>query len=159
MSLTSNTGVTPVESSQTAMAWGPIIGGAVAATGITLILLLLGSGFGLTMVSPWSGESSSAATVGVTAAIWLIVVQWLSSALGDTSLGDCGQSGPRFTLMKCFSGTTAHGFLSWALATILVMGFPCLVANVPCWSRSIRCWICRFDSDNRRSCVFRRLIW
>ena len=81
------TGVLPVESSTSALAWGPIIGGAVAATGITLILLLVGSGMGLTMVSPWSSESSSAATVGVSAAIWLVVVQWLSSALGGYLTG------------------------------------------------------------------------
>nr|WP_313056966.1 hypothetical protein [Agrobacterium cavarae] len=123
MSLTSNTGVTPVESSQTAMAWGPIIGGAVAATGITLILLLLGSGFGLTMVSPWSGESSSAATVGVTAAIWLIVVQWLSSALGGYLTGRLRTKWAAVHTDEVFFRDTAHGFLSWALATILVMGF------------------------------------
>ncbi|MGO7580777.1 hypothetical protein ACC699_39920, partial [Rhizobium ruizarguesonis] len=34
------------------------------------------------MVSPWSGQSSSLSTVGVTAAIWLVVFQWLSSGLG-----------------------------------------------------------------------------
>jgi hypothetical protein len=42
---------TPVESSKSAMTWGPIFGGAAAAIGVTLILLLLGSGLGLTMVS------------------------------------------------------------------------------------------------------------
>ncbi len=78
---------TPVESSKSAMTWGPIFGGAAAAIGVTLILLLLGSGVGLTMVSPWSGQSSSLGTVGVTAAIWLVVVQWLSSGLGGYITG------------------------------------------------------------------------
>jgi len=55
MSLSDTSGAMPVESSQSALTWGPIIGGAVAATGISLILLLLGSGVGLTMVSPWQG--------------------------------------------------------------------------------------------------------
>ncbi|MBB4010089.1 hypothetical protein GGQ71_004386 [Rhizobium taibaishanense] len=123
MSLTNNAGVMPVESSKTAMAWGPIIGGAVAATGITLILLLLGSGFGLTMVSPWSGESSSAATLGVTAAIWLVAVQWLSSALGGYLTGRLRTKWAAVHTDEVFFRDTAHGFLSWALATILVMGF------------------------------------
>ncbi|WP_407026608.1 hypothetical protein [Agrobacterium rosae] len=123
MSLSSATGAMPVESSQTAMSWGPIIGGAVAATGVTLILLLLGSGFGLTMVSPWSGESSSAATLGVTAAIWLIVVQWLSSALGGYLTGRLRTKWAAVHTDEVFFRDTAHGFLSWALATVLVMGF------------------------------------
>ena len=59
MSLSDTSGAMPVESSQSALTWGPIIGGAVAATGISLILLLLGSGVGLTMVSPWQGQSAS----------------------------------------------------------------------------------------------------
>ena len=117
------TGVMPVESSKSAMAWGPIIGGAVAATGITLILLLLGSGVGLTMVSPWSGESSSATTVGVTAAIWLVVVQWLSSAFGGYLTGRLRTKWAAIHTDEVFFRDTAHGFLSWALATVFVAGF------------------------------------
>ncbi|EJJ26512.1 hypothetical protein [Rhizobium sp. CF142] len=117
------TGVMPVESSVAAIAWGPIIGGAVAATGITLILLLLGSGVGLTMVSPWSGESSSAATVGITAAIWLVVVQWLSSALGGYLTGRLRTKWAAVHTDEVFFRDTAHGFLSWALATVFVAGF------------------------------------
>jgi hypothetical protein len=117
------TGVMPVESSKSAVAWGPIIGGAVAATGITLILLLLGSGVGLTMVSPWSGQSSSAATVGVTAAIWLVVVQWLSSAFGGYITGRLRTKWAAVHTNEVFFRDTAHGFLSWALATVFVAGF------------------------------------
>ncbi|MBW9118125.1 hypothetical protein JNB88_31415 [Rhizobium cauense] len=116
-------GILPVESSKSAMAWGPIIGGAVAATGITLILILLGSGLGLTMVSPWSGESSSAATVGISAAIWLVVVQWLSSALGGYLTGRLRTKWAAVHTDEVFFRDTAHGFLSWALATLFVAGF------------------------------------
>jgi hypothetical protein len=122
MPLSSTTGVTPVESSQPAVAWGPIIGGAVAATGITLILLLLGSGLGLTMVSPWSGESSSATALGVTAAIWLVVVQWLSSAFGGYLTGRLRTKWAAVHTDEVFFRDTAHGLLSWALGTILVVG-------------------------------------
>jgi hypothetical protein len=122
MSLSSTTGVAPVESSQTALSWGPIIGGAVAAAGVTLILLLLGSGLGLTMVSPWSGESSSATALGVTAAIWLVVVQWLSSALGGYLTGRLRTKWAAVHTDEVFFRDTAHGFLSWALATVFVLG-------------------------------------
>jgi hypothetical protein len=118
-----SSGVLPIESSKSAIAWGPIIGGAVTATGITLILLLLGSGLGLTMISPWSGESSSAATVGFSAAIWLVVVQWLSSALGGYLTGRLRTRWVGLHTDEVFFRDTAHGFVSWAVATVFVVGF------------------------------------
>ncbi|MDK4733895.1 hypothetical protein [Rhizobium sp. CNPSo 3490] len=114
---------TPVESSKSAMTWGPIFGGAAAAIGVTLILLLLGSGLGLTMVSPWSGQSSSLGTLGITAAIWLVLVQWLSSALGGYVTGRLRTKWAAVHTDEVFFRDTAHGFLSWALATIFVAGF------------------------------------
>ncbi|MCJ9691806.1 hypothetical protein MOV76_09215 [Rhizobium sp. PRIMUS64] len=114
---------TPVESSKSAMTWGPIFGGAAAAIGVTLILLLLGSGVGLTMVSPWSGQSSSLGTVGVTAAIWLVVVQWLSSGLGGYITGRLRTKWAAVHTDEVFFRDTAHGFISWALATIFLAGF------------------------------------
>ncbi|NTJ66560.1 hypothetical protein G6M50_15130 [Agrobacterium rhizogenes] len=116
-------GAEPIESSKPAIVWGPIIGGALAATGIALILLLLGSGVGLTMVSPWSGQSSSATTVGITAAIWLVVVQWLSSAIGGYLTGRLRTKWVEVHSDEVFFRDTAHGFLSWALATVFVAGF------------------------------------
>ncbi|PDT02405.1 hypothetical protein CO666_20645 [Rhizobium chutanense] len=113
----------PVESSKSAMTWGPIFGGAAAAVGVTLILLLLGSGLGLTMVSPWSGQSSSLGTIGVTAAIWLVLVQWLSSALGGYITGRLRTKWAAVHTDEVFFRDTAHGFLSWALATVFVAGF------------------------------------
>jgi len=77
----------------------------------------------LTMVSPWSSESSSAATVGVSAAIWLVVVQWLSSALGGYLTGRLRTKWAAAHTDEVFFRDTAHGFLSWALATLFVAGF------------------------------------
>lgn len=111
-----------VESNVPALTWGPVIGGATAACAITLILLLLGSGVGLTMVSPWSGESASFTTVSVTAAIWFVIVQWLSSALGGYLTGRLRTKWAGVHTDEVFFRDTAHGFLSWALATVVVAG-------------------------------------
>ena len=75
------------------------------------------------MVSPWSGASSSGATVGVTAAIWLVVVQWLSSALGGYLTGRLRTKWVAVHTDEVFFRDTAHGFISWALATVFVAGF------------------------------------
>ena len=111
-----------IESSTPALAWGPVIGGAVAASSITIILLLFGSGVGLTMVSPWAGESASFTAVSVTAAIWFVVVQWLSSALGGYLTGRLRTKWAGLHTDEVFFRDTAHGFLSWALATVIVAG-------------------------------------
>lgn len=118
------TGVSDVgiESNVPALAWGPVIGGATAACAMSLILLLLGSGVGLTMVSPWSGESASFTTVSVTAAIWFVVVQWLSSALGGYLTGRLRTKWAGIHTDEVFFRDTAHGLLSWALATVVVAG-------------------------------------
>lgn len=111
-----------VESSASALSWGPVIGGAAAAAATALILLLLGAGVGLTMVSPWAGESASFTTVSITAAIWFVVVQWLASALGGYLTGRLRTKWAGVHTDEVFFRDTAHGFLSWALATVIVAG-------------------------------------
>jgi hypothetical protein len=112
----------PLESSSSAVSWGPIIAGTLAATAISLVFLLIGSGLGLTMVSPWSHDSASLTTVGATAAIWLIVVQWASAALGGYLTGRLRTKWVGVHTYEVFFRDTAHGFLAWALATVIVAG-------------------------------------
>ena len=68
--------------STSAVSWAAVIGGALTAVAITLLLVALGTGIGLSSVSPWSPANPSATTFTLLAAVWLIVVQWLSSGLG-----------------------------------------------------------------------------
>lgn len=109
------------ESSSSAISWGPVVAGAFAASTLTLILMLLGSGIGLTMVSPWSGESAGLTTVAVSTAVWLVVVQWLSSALGGYLTGRLRTKWVGIHTNETYFRDTAHGFLAWALATLLVV--------------------------------------
>ncbi|KRB25956.1 MULTISPECIES: hypothetical protein [Mesorhizobium] len=110
------------ESSATAVSWGPIIAGAFAASTLTFVLMLLGSGLGLSMVSPWSGSGASATTFAVSTAIWLIVVQWLSSGVGGYLAGRLRTKWVGIHTDEVYFRDTAHGFLAWALATLLVVG-------------------------------------
>ena len=112
----------PEESSATAVSWGPIIAGAVAAAAATLLLMLLGSGLGLTMVSPWSGQSASLTTIAVSTAVWLVVVQWISACLAGYMAGRLRTKWVGLHTDEVFFRDTAHGFLAWALATLLLAG-------------------------------------
>lgn len=115
--------VSPVtESSSSAVNWGPIIAGAFAASTLTVILMLVGSGLGLTMVSPWTGSNPSATTFAVSAAVWLVVVQWLSAGVGGYLTGRLRTKWVNIHTDEVYFRDTAHGFLAWALATLLVAG-------------------------------------
>lgn len=110
-----------IESSSSAVSWGPIVAGAFAASTLTLILMLLGSGLGLTMVSPWSNEGASVTIFAVSTAIWLVVIQWLSSAAGGYLTGRLRTKWVGIHTDETFFRDTAHGFMAWALATLLVV--------------------------------------
>lgn len=114
--------VATIESSTAAVSWGPVIAGAFTAAAITLILMLLGSGLGLTMISPWSSQGVSVTTFAVSTAIWLIVVQWLSAGLGGYLTGRLRTKWVGIHTDEVYFRDTAHGFLAWALATLLVAG-------------------------------------
>src|ERR1700740_3435300 len=67
--------------------WPPILGGAFAIAAASLILLALGSGFGLSSVSPWPNSGASATTFTLIMAIWLIIAQWVASGIGGYLTG------------------------------------------------------------------------
>lgn len=102
--------------------WGAIIAGAIVAAVATLILMVLGSGLGLTMVSPWSSQSSSGTTILVSAAIWLVIVQWVSSCLGGYFAGRFRRRWTAVHSDEVVFRDSAHGLLAWSLATLLVAG-------------------------------------
>ena len=105
------------------VAWSAILAGAVVTVAASLALVLLGSGLGLTMLSPWSFGGHSVATFAVSTAIWLVVVQWISSALGGYLTGRLRTRWAGVRPDEVFFRDTAHGFISWALATLFVAGF------------------------------------
>jgi hypothetical protein len=108
------------ESYASAVSWGAVIGGAVAAGAITLLLVTLGSGIGLSSVSPWSSANPSATTFTLLAAVWLIIVQWLSSAAGGYLAGRLRTKWTGLHSDEVFFRDKAQGFLVWALASVLV---------------------------------------
>jgi hypothetical protein len=119
-----HTGVaTAAESSVSAVSWPAIFGGALVAAASSLVLLALGSGFGLASVSPWRDVGVSATTVAWMTAAWLIVTQWLSSGLGGYVAGRLRTKWTNLHTHEVFFRDTAHGFITWALGTILVAGF------------------------------------
>ena len=115
-------GELPVESSASGVTWAAVIAGAFVAGAVSMLLLALGSGIGLASVSPWSGSGASATTFTVSAAIWLIIVQWLSSGLGGYFAGRLRTKWSGVHTHEVFFRDTAHGLLTWAVAAVIGVG-------------------------------------
>ncbi|EGF92366.1 hypothetical protein ABI_08020 [Asticcacaulis biprosthecium C19] len=109
-----------IESSQSAVTWPAIFAGAVAATGVTLALLPLGSALGFASFSIWTLNARDAAEFTFGAAIWLVVMQWLSSFIGGYLAGRLRVKWAGIHADEVFFRDTAHGLLSWCLATLAV---------------------------------------
>jgi hypothetical protein len=107
------------EASSSAVSWAAILAGAFAALALTVVLTSLGTGLGLTTISTWPNSGASATTFTIGAGIGLIVVQWLSSALGGFITGRLRTKWTGVHTHEVFFRDTAHGFLSWALTTIV----------------------------------------
>jgi hypothetical protein len=103
-----------------AASWPAIIAGAFVAAAVSLVLLALGSGLGFAAISPWPGHGVAATTFAVTTAIWLIVMQWVSSGVGGYITGRLRTRWIGTHTHEVFFRDTAHGLVMWAVATVLV---------------------------------------
>jgi len=109
-----------VSSPRSGVSWGAVFAGGVTAAAVSLILLLFGTGLGLASVSPWGGQGVSAATFTVLAAVWLIIVQWVSALFGGYMAGRLRTKWVAVHTDEVFFRDTAHGFLAWGVGTLLM---------------------------------------
>jgi hypothetical protein len=105
---------------RSAVSWPALIAGAFVAASVSLVLLALGSGLGFASISPWPGHGVTAKTFAITTAIWLIVMQWVSSGLGGYITGRLRTRWTGTHTHEVFFRDTAHGLVMWAVATVLV---------------------------------------
>lgn len=117
------TRLTASESSVSAVTWPAIFGGAFVAVASSIVLVALGSGLGLASVSPWRDSGASATGVAWLTAVWLIVVQWVSAGLGGYLTGRLRTKWANTHTHEVFFRDTAHGFITWAVGTVIVAGF------------------------------------
>jgi hypothetical protein len=107
------------ESSTSAVSWAAIIAGAFVAASATVLLVALGTGLGFASVSPWPNSGASATTFTAATAIWFIVTQWISSGAGGYITGRLRTRWVGTHTHEVFFRDTAHGFVTWAVATVI----------------------------------------
>lgn len=107
------------EASVSAVSTSAVLAGAFTAAAVSLILLALGSGLGFASLSPSRGSGPSPTTFTVMTAIWLIVMQWIASAFGGYIAGRLRTKWAGLHTHEVLFRDTAHGFLTWAAATVI----------------------------------------
>jgi hypothetical protein len=104
--------------SPAAFSWNVAIAGALAAIAVSIIFYALGTGIGMTLVSPYGDQSASAGTLTAVGAVWLIMAQTFAFAIG-------GYLAARLRARAHIPGQetrfrdAAHGFMCWAIGVII----------------------------------------
>jgi hypothetical protein len=111
------------EASSSGISWAAVIGGAFVGAAMSLILLALGTGIGLSSVSTWSNAGATASTIGVAAITWLIVSQIIASAMGGYLAGRLRTKWVSIHTDEVYFRDTAHGFLVWAVGLVITAAF------------------------------------
>jgi len=111
------------ESNASGVSWAAVIGGAFVTAAFALVLIILGIGFGLSWVSPWSGAGASSKAIGAVAIIWLIATQAIASGLGGYLVGRLRRRWPTVHTHEVYFRDTAHGVLVWAVAVVITAAF------------------------------------
>src|SRR5258705_1308318 len=115
------------ESSLAGVSWPAIVAGAVVACALTLVLMAFGTGLGLAVVSPWTGSGVSATTFKIGTGLYLVVIAMIASSIGGYLAGRLRSGWSGVHGDEVYFRDTAHGFVAWALASVLgaaVLFFP-----------------------------------
>ena len=105
------------------VSWAAVFAGAAGAAAVSYALVILGFGLGLSSVSPWAAAGASATTIGIATILWLTLTQIAASSLGGYVAGRLRVKWPTVHTDEVYFRDTAHGFLSWAVASLLVAAF------------------------------------
>jgi hypothetical protein len=108
-----------LEPSVPGVSWAAILAGAAASCVLTLVLLSFGAGVGLSVVSPWGNSGVSATTFKIGTGLYFIVIAMISSAIGGYLAGRLRTKWIGVQTTEVHFRDTAHGFLAWAVASLV----------------------------------------
>jgi len=108
-----------VEPGVPGVSWAAVAAGAVASLALTLLLLSFGTGMGFAVMSPWGNSSVSTATFEIGTGLYFIVMAMISSAIGGYLAGRLRSKWIGVHTAEVLFRDTAHGFLTWAAASVL----------------------------------------
>ena len=119
MTITTTPGVLPADDLRLAktpsrISWGAIFAGVVLAIAVQLVLGILGTGIGLTLVDPVEGTTPGAAGFGIGAGLY-----WLVTTI--IALGAGGYAAARVAGVHDRFDGLVHGLVVWGVTLILTL--------------------------------------
>ncbi len=112
-------GVSPIDDPRlgktpTRISWGAIFAGVVLAVAVQLVLGILGTGIGLTLVDPVEGSTPGAAGFGIGAGIYWLITTVLALGAGGYAAARVAGVAERFDAL-------VHGLVVWGVTLILTL--------------------------------------
>ena len=102
------------------VSWSAVIAGALTAIAVSFIVISLGSGIGMELVSPYSYSSSaSASTMTVIGAVWLVFAQAVGFATGGYVAGRIRRSPAPLHTDEVKFRDGANGLVVWAIGVVI----------------------------------------
>jgi len=119
MALNTTSRTVPIDGAVTAPAgrfvsWGAIFAGVIIAVAVQIVLALLGTGIGLSMVDPVEGSTPGAAGFGIGAGLY-----WLITTV--IALGSGGYAAARVSGVTDRFDALVHGLVVWGVTLILTL--------------------------------------
>ena len=109
----------PMDERRTNFDWGAIIGGALIASVLALVLLAFGTAAGFASISPYSWSNPSATTVTLIGVAWFALVMMGSSMAGGYFTGRFRRRVASVPQNEREARDGAHGLLMWALSFVI----------------------------------------
>lgn len=101
------------------ISWSAAIAGAITAIAVSFIVIALGSGIGMAVVSPYSYSSPSATTMTVIGAVWLVFAQAVGYAVGGYVAGRARRVPTAMHTDEVKFRDGANGLVVWAIGVFV----------------------------------------
>ena len=100
------------------VSWSAVIAGALTAIAVSIIVIALGTGIGMLLVSPYSA-SPSGGTMTIIGALWLVFAQAVGFATGGYVAGRLRRSPAPMHSSEVKFRDGANGLIVWAIGAVV----------------------------------------
>ena len=108
-----------VETASSGVSWSAVLAGGFIGAALALVMIALGSGLGLSAVSPWASSGASGIVIGTSAIFWIVITQAASAGLGGYLAGRLRVRWSDLHVDEIYFRDTAHGLLVWAVGVVV----------------------------------------
>jgi hypothetical protein len=108
---------TPVRAGTSYVEWGAVFAGALTASALSFVLLTAGGAIGLSLISPYSGESYTKTAASI-AVFWSVAVPILAFLMGGYLAGRLRSARAEASPEEVQFRDGMHGVLVWSLSVV-----------------------------------------